>query len=132
MNIKRGSMGRAARSVCSGDVMYKCVFAAVTAAGVCVAASSALAQDASTATAGGDVTADEATPLPPVVVQAPSEAPRKTKRQIVSTGGGGSSAGASAIAGTTAVEGPAVAPFTLGQLDPDRRLHHHQRGDVDL
>jgi len=40
--------------------MYRSVFAAVTAAGLCVATSAAHAQDASAATAGGDVTADEA------------------------------------------------------------------------
>lgn len=99
--------------------MYKCVFAAVTAAGLCVATSSANAQDASAVTAGGDVTADEATPLPPVVVQAPSEPPRKTaKRKITPSGSGASpEPGVSDIAGTVVVEGPAVAPFTLGQLD---------------
>ena len=99
--------------------MSKCVFAAVTAAGLCVAASSALAQDPSAATAGGDVTADEATPLPPVVVQAPSEPPRrKGKRQITpASTGAPAEPGISDIAGTVVVEGPAVAPFTLGQLD---------------
>lgn len=100
--------------------MSKCVFAAVTAAGLCVAASSALAQDASTATPGGDVTADEATPLPPVVVQAPSEPPRRTKakRQVTpASTGAPAEPGATDLAGTVVVEGPAVAPFTLGQLD---------------
>lgn len=99
--------------------MYKCVFAAATAVGLCIAASSANAQDASAATAGGDVTADEATPLPPVVVQAPSEPPRKkAKRQITPASSGASpEPGATDVAGTVVVEGPAVAPFTLGQLD---------------
>ncbi|MDQ8699610.1 TonB-dependent receptor [Hyphomicrobium sp. LHD-15] len=100
--------------------MYKCVFAAVSAAGLCVAASSALAQDASTATAGGDVTADEATPLPPVVVQAPSEPIRKRKSQAAtSAGGAGTSAAASSsdTAGAAGAEGPAIGAFTLGQLD---------------
>jgi iron complex outermembrane receptor protein len=99
--------------------MSRYVFAAVTAAGLCVAATSAGAQDVSTATPGGDVTADEATPLPPVVVQAPSEPPRrKAKRQTTSSGSGVSAqSGASDIPGTVIAEGPAVAPFTLGQID---------------
>jgi iron complex outermembrane receptor protein len=100
--------------------MYKCVFAAMTAAGLCVAASSSVrAQDASAATAGGDVTADEATPLPPVVVQAPSEPPRKRARRQITPASSGAAPepGATDVAGTVVVEGPAVAPFTLGQLD---------------
>ncbi|MCC7252299.1 TonB-dependent receptor [Hyphomicrobium sp.] len=99
--------------------MSKCVFAAVTAVGLCVATSSALAQDPSAATPGGDITADEATPRPPVVVQAPSEPPRrKGKRQITPASTGAPAApGGSDLAGTVVVEGPAVAPFTLGQLD---------------
>ncbi len=100
--------------------MYKCVFAAVSAAGLCVAASSALAQDASTATAGGDVTADEATPLPPVVVQAPSEPIRKRKSQAASSAGGAgpsAAAGGSVSATAAGTEGPAIGAFTLGQLD---------------
>lgn len=100
--------------------MYKCVFAAAGAAGLCVAASSAFAQDPSAATAGGDVTADEATPLPPVVVQAPSEPIRKPKTQTSSgSSGGGSTATTSGPegAGTTGTEGPAIGVFTLGQLD---------------
>jgi len=108
-------------------------------AGVCVALAvwhgdGASAQEA--ATAGGDVTADEATPLPPVVIESPAES-RKTKRKArkaspasqpaASSGGGGSgsaSAGDSggAIAGSggdgsgSADDGtPGI--FTLGQLD---------------
>ncbi len=102
-----------------GEEMSRYVFAAVTAAGLCVAAISAGAQGVSTATPGGDVTADEATPLPPVLVQAPSEAPRRTaKRQTTPSGSGASpQSGLSDIPGTFVAEGPAVAPFTLGQLD---------------
>lgn len=99
--------------------MSRKVFAAVTAAGLCVAASSSVAQETATATAGGNVTADEATPLPPVVVQAPSEPlRRKTKRQATpaSTSGPSIEPG-SDLAGTVVDNGPAVAPFTLGQLD---------------
>ena len=103
--------------------MSRKMFAAVTAASLCVAASSALAQEGSTATAGGDVTADEATPLPPIVVQSPNE-PLVSRRRT--KGAGASSAQSTAAAsdgsegsGTTAIEGegPAIGIFTLGQLD---------------
>jgi len=98
--------------------MYKCVIAAVAALSLFGAASAAIAQDPSAATAGGDVTADEATPLPPVVVQAPSEPPRKTsKRRLTPASSGASPDPDANVAGTVVVEGPAVAPFTLGQLD---------------
>jgi iron complex outermembrane receptor protein len=79
--------------------MYKCVFAAIGAAGLCVAASSALAQEPSAATAGGNVTADEATPLPPVVVQAPSEPIRKKAKKHPASG-------ASGVGSSTAASGP--------------------------
>lgn len=104
--------------------MPRRMFAAVTAAGICVASSSALAQGPSAATAGGDVTADEATPLPPVVVQAPKEritTRRTAKRQTSTSSGGGEAAlpGDLAGEGTTGFEGegPAIGVFTLGQLD---------------
>lgn len=100
--------------------MSKCVFAAVAAAGLCVAASGALAQDTgAAATAGGDVTADEATPLPPVVVQAPSEPPRRKAKRPLTAGSSGASPepGTSDLPGTVGDAGPEVAPFTLGQLD---------------
>lgn len=104
-----------------GSRMSKCVLAAVTAVGLCVT-TSVFAQDPSAATAGGDVTADEATPLPPVVVQAPAEpirSRRTAKRQTPASSGGGSLAlpDDSEGAGTTGYEGPAVGAFTLGQLD---------------
>jgi iron complex outermembrane receptor protein len=100
--------------------MLKRVFAAVGAASLCVATSSAVAQEPSAATAGGDVTADEATPLPPVVVQAPSEPIRKKRKQATSgaTGAGGTAAASGPEgAGTTGTEGPAIGAFTLGQID---------------
>ena len=94
-----------------------------------VAGSPAWAQEAAQ-TAGGDVTADEATPLPPVVVSAPKE--RRVSRSIpqpvtpqqapaaaensqsdletIATSGSGSDAYATAPGGSVGV-------FTLGQLD---------------
>jgi iron complex outermembrane receptor protein len=97
------------------------MFAAFAAAGLCVASPGAFAQDASSATAGGDVTADEATPLPPVVVQAPSEpivARRKARKTTVSGSGGASPAsGDVELTGDASYEGPAIGAFTLGQID---------------
>ncbi len=113
----------------------------VRVAGVCVALAvwhgdGALAQEA--ATAGGDVTADEATPLPPVVIESPAES-RRTKRkasppsQPAASGGGGGAGGTSTAAAAAGGSGGAVAGsggegsgsaddgtpgiFTLGQLD---------------
>lgn len=101
--------------------MSKSVFAAVSAVSLCVAVSSAFAQDPSAATAGGDVTADEATPLPPVVVQAPSEPIRKKPKSQAaapaSGGGGAVVASDSEGDGSVGYEGPAIGVFTLGQLD---------------
>lgn len=91
-----------------------------------VAGSSAWAQEAAQ-TAGGDVTADEATPLPPVVVSAPRErrvtrykplptstqtsAPASTATtETAATAGQGSEA-------TALAPGQSVGVFTLGQLD---------------
>lgn len=69
------------------------------------------------------MTADEATPLPPVVVQAPNE-PITTRRRAKGTGlSSGASTAAAADgtegSGTSSVEGegPAIGIFTLGQLD---------------
>src|SRR5262245_10576049 len=85
----------------------------------------AAAQDAAAMTAGGDVTAEEATPLPPVVVEAPSQplARKKNPQKSVGSGGG-------APAPTAAQQSPATTDgayggtgtagmglYTLGQLD---------------
>lgn len=104
--------------------MSRNVYAALAVAGLCVAASQAAAQNASTATAGGDVTADEATPLPPVVVVSPAEpiVRRRTAKPSTSAAGGSVaaiSADDAAGAGATGIgaEGPAIGAFTLGQID---------------
>ncbi len=100
--------------------MPKKVFAAVTAAGLCIAASSAIAQE-SAVTAGGDVTADEATPLPPIVVQSPKEpiASRRTGKKQTSSGAGAATAQSEGEGGGSfgGAQGPAIGVFTLGQLD---------------
>lgn len=78
-------------------------------------------------TAGGDITADEATPLPPVVVSAPKERPRRSARQRTgpaATGGANSTETAATSEqisssggdGSDFPSGP-VGVFTLGQLD---------------
>ncbi|HYD15756.1 MAG TPA: TonB-dependent receptor plug domain-containing protein, partial [Hyphomicrobium sp.] len=103
--------------------MSRRVLAAVTAASLCVVSSQAFSQEVTADTAGGDVTADEATPLPPVVVQAPSEpiVRRNTsKRQAATPSAGGtavSDEGEGASVAGIEGEGPAIGIFTLGQLD---------------
>lgn len=104
-----------------GEYMPKKLLAAMAATGLCVAASSqTLAQDASATTHGGDVTADEATPLPPIVVQAPSEPIRRKGRRAAastsSTAPGVLIDDGEAFEGT-GTDGPSVGAFTLGQID---------------
>lgn len=88
-------------------------------------ASSALAQEATTA--GANVTADEATPLPPVVVQAPRER-RRLKAAAQKPAPRAQSAQSAAAPASEAVDvvnpethpfpaGNATGVFTLGQLD---------------
>jgi len=110
--------------------MYKRLVGALLAS-ACAWSSVAVAQE-SAQTAGGDVTADEATPLPPVTVQSAKEPIRKQARVrrapqpstvaadepgtgAAATGGTGSGGG-----GVPAEEGDGTSPvgiFTLGQLD---------------
>jgi len=82
-------------------------------------------------TAGGDVTADEATPLPPVVVQAPKERRKPARAPARPKAAAAAAAAAAAVepsleavaTGGEADEANAFAPgasigvFTLGQLD---------------
>jgi iron complex outermembrane receptor protein len=83
-----------------------------------------MAQDAAAMTSGGDVTAEEATPLPPVVVEAPSQP--LARKQQKSTGSAGSAPAATApqqegpvsVDGSGGATGTAgVGIYTLGQLD---------------
>lgn len=116
--------------------MSKYALAALAAAvGMFVANAEVAAQDAAAQTAGGDVTADEATPLPPVVVSAPKESvarrsrpqPQSSAPQAANKAPAGQSepdavpfptgvqdVDAAAAGATT---GPSVGIFTLGQLD---------------
>jgi iron complex outermembrane receptor protein len=111
------------------------VYAALVGAAVVSIASSAVAQE-KPATFGGDITAEEASPLPPVVVEGPlrpvSKPQRKAaKRRPASTspqvsaaaageGSGGGDADYGAVEGATdgvGNGGDPVGVFTLGQLD---------------
>lgn len=97
------------------------------AACLAIAGSPAFAQETA-ATAGGDVTADEATPLPPVVVSAPKER-RPTERRVrqatpqqasSSTAASDIETDATDVSGASAyatAPGGSVGVFTLGQLD---------------
>ena len=106
--------------------MSKFAYVALTCAAMSLVVSApAMAQDAAAMTSGGDVTAEEATPLPPVVVEAPSQPLARKKKQQKSIGSAGS-----APAPTAPQQGPAtpevraggtgtagVGVYTLGQLD---------------
>ena len=98
--------------------------ALVSAAMSLVVSAPAMAQDAAAMTSGGDVTAEEATPLPPVVVEAPSQPLARKKKQAKSIGSAGSSPAATAPQQGPATTGEAagtgtagVGIYTLGQLD---------------
>lgn len=121
MNIALRGKGPKRAAFITGEYMPRKLLAAMAATGLCVAASSqALAQDATAATHGGDVTADEATPLPPIVVQSPSEPIRRKGRRTASTTPSGAPGvvfdDGEAFEGT-GTDGPSVGAFTLGQLD---------------
>ena len=106
--------------------MSKFAYVALTCAAMSfVVSAPAMAQDAAAMTSGGDVTAEEATPLPPVVVEAPSQPLARKKKPQKSIGSAGS-----APAPTAPQQGPATADgpgggtgtagigvYTLGQLD---------------
>lgn len=102
--------------------MSKFVYAAlVSAAMSLVVSNSATAEDAamtdSAMTAGGDVTADEASPLPPVVVTSPSEPLDKPKSKKVKAAGSPGAAASPPAGGGGEGEGSSnTGVFTLGQL----------------
>ena len=114
--------------------MARCSYAALAAAcGLFCAVSIARSQEAPTA--GGDVTAEEATPLPPVVVQSPALPLAPIARAKAKSQGGGASVSVAGNGSTSASGGPAggqgsgdgaaeaaiakpgFGAFTLGQLD---------------
>jgi iron complex outermembrane receptor protein len=77
------------------------------------------AQDAAAMTSGGDVTAEEATPLPPVVVEAPSQPIRaKAAKKEAAVSSGPTTIAATPAEGQASGESNAgVGVYTLGQLD---------------
>lgn len=83
-----------------------------------VVSAPALAQQAAI-TSGGDVTAEEVTPLPPIVVETPSQPIAHKPSKSTSSGSGGSTAAQAApTQGPATGEGTAgVGTYTLGQLD---------------
>lgn len=98
--------------------MPKKLLAAMAAASLYSAISSPVFAEETAATAGGDVTADEATPLPPIVVTAPSEPiRRKAKRQSSQRSGIAAAPDYSDGFSVEGGEGPAIGAFTLGQID---------------
>jgi len=101
--------------------VFKYVYVALAGAALSVAVSAAVDAQQVPLTSGGDITAEEATPLPPVVVESPSEpvAPKKSKGKVAGPAGG-------ALGPITAVPleqagagtgVPGVGIYTLGQLD---------------
>ena len=106
--------------------MSKFAYVALCGAAMSFAVSApSMAQDAAAMTSGGDVTAEEATPLPPVVVEAPSQPLARKRKQQKSIGSAGSAPAATAPQqGPATVDGSGdgtgtagVGIYTLGQLD---------------
>ena len=115
------------------------IAAAASACLICVNTSSGSAQDATAATPGGDVTADEASVLPPVVVNSPNQPIQHRAKPKRRTQAAPSAPAASVSSGASDVEmsgdaseglasadgafsgdgapGIATGAFTLGQLD---------------
>ena len=105
--------------------MSKFAYVALCGAAMSLAMSApSMAQDAAAMTAGGDITADEATPLPPVVVEAPSQPLALKKKQQESIGLAGSARAAAPQQGPATADGSGdgagtagMGLYTLGQLD---------------
>ena len=101
--------------------MSKFAYAALVGAGMSLVVSvSASAQVTAAATPGGDVTAEEATPLPPVIVESPSEpvVRKQAKGKQPSTASATGAPPATAGEQTGDDLGvPGIGIYTLGQLD---------------
>ena len=101
--------------------MFKYAYVALASAAMSLAMSASVEAQQTPLTAGGDVTAEEATPLPPVVVESPSQpiTEKKSKGRVASPVGGVPAQNATAQAQqagqSTGV--PGVGIYTLGQLD---------------
>lgn len=99
--------------------MSKFVYVALCGAAMSIVVSApAGAQGAAATTPGGDITAEQATPLPPVVVEAPSQPiRRKAKTARAATGPVVADPADAAEVSGEAVSGTTVGVYTLGQLD---------------
>src|SRR5690606_31253514 len=105
-----------------GVIVSKFAYAALCGAAMSLVMPAPVEAQESAITAGGDVTADEVTPLPPVVVEAPSQPlARKAAKKKSSSGSGASAAQGAPSTGEVSGEGAAggdgVGVYTLGQLD---------------
>jgi iron complex outermembrane recepter protein len=104
-----------------GVSVFKYAYVALASAALSVVVSAAAGAQEAPLTPGGNITAEEATPLPPVVVDSPSEpvVQRKSKGKVAGPVSSGTPVTAAPVA--SAGEGlggaPGVGIYTLGQLD---------------
>ena len=107
--------------VLGGVSVFKYAYVALASAAMSLAMSASVEAQHTPLTAGGDVTAEEATPLPPVVVESPSQpiTEKKSKGRVASSVGGvpAQNATAQAQQAGQATGVPGVGIYTLGQLD---------------
>ena len=101
--------------------MFKYAYAAFVSAAVSVVVSAAADAQQVPLTSGGDVTAEEATPLPPVVVESPFEpvVQKKSKGKVAGPTSGTPGPVAAVPAEQPGVGSgvPGVGIYALGQLD---------------
>lgn len=106
--------------------MSKFAYVALMSAAMSLVVSAPAKAQEAAITSGGDVTAEEVTPLPPVVVEAPSQPLVRKQKKPKSVGGSGSAAAPTAPAQGPATTGEGsgdgdgtagVGTYTLGQLD---------------
>jgi len=101
--------------------VFKFAYVALGCAAVSLAVSAPSEAQEANITAGGDVSAEQVTPLPPVVVEAPSQPIARKKAKKASVAG----SGPAVVQGTPTegdlsgegVAGTTVGAYTLGQLD---------------
>ena len=103
--------------------MFKYAYVALASAALSVAVSAAADAQQGPITSGGNVTAEEVTPLPPVIVRMPAEpfTKKKSKGKVAGPPAWYTGAGLRprrlSRAGDGARRRPGVGIYTLGQLD---------------
>jgi iron complex outermembrane recepter protein len=102
--------------------VVKYAYVALASVALSVAVSAAADAQQGPITSGGDVTAEEVTPLPPVIVESPSQpiTEKKSKGKVASPVVGTPAPQATAAQAQQSGEGlgaPGVGIYTLGQLD---------------